>query len=131
MKYPTEEVPDKDLLYRRIPKIFVGTTISPSAFSFQEDGCSVNWEKYSTLERTRIENTRHPPNYYCVGSLRTGDVRGFELIVKHHPLPDENEPKIDNRGHCLITPHPEMIKPGKTLKYQVKLANLCTLIPPD
>ncbi len=131
MKYPTEEVPDKDLLYRRIPKVFVGTNISPSAFSFQEDGCSVNWEKYTTPERTRIENARHPPNYYCVGSIRTGEVRGIELIVKHHPLPDEIERNIDNQAHCLISPHPEMIKSTKTLKYQVKLANLCDLIPLD
>ncbi len=128
MKYPTEELPDKDLFYRRIPKIFVGASISPSAFSFQEDGCSVNWEKYSTPARTRIENARNPPNYCCVGSLKTGNVRKIDLVVKLNPLPNNASPDVDNRTHCLIIPPPEIKKSSKALKYQVKLANLCSLI---
>lgn len=131
MKYPTEQVPDKDQLFRRIPKAFIGATISPSAFSLNDDGCSVNWEKYSDPERTRVENARHPPDYYNVGALIAGAVRGVDLLVNHHPLPDDNEQNMDNRAHCLIVPLPEVRKSGKILKYQVKLANLCSLIPPD
>lgn len=131
MRYPTEDIPDKDLLFRRIPQIFIRVNISPSAFSFNEDGCSVNWEKYSDPERTRVEYARHPPNYYSVGALKAGDVRGIDLKVKHNPLPNEREKTVDNRTHCLITLLPEIRKSGKILKYQALLANLCSLIPLD
>jgi len=120
MAFPTELIPDEDILLRRIPRQFIkGSYISTRAFSFDADGCSVNWAKYSTPEEVR-QTEAHPPEYYMVGSLETGKTRQCGLNVQHAPV-------NDNRSYALIQ-LPQSNEPEDILEFQVSLTAICAIV---
>lgn len=98
MKWPVEDIPDGDLLYRRVhvnllPANKTDGTIPPGAFLGIE-GISVDWSKYSTASDS-LARSRQPAMTGIIQIL-AGDVRRFkELSVIHAPLDD-------NRAHSNI-----------------------------
>jgi len=121
MTNEVEEIFDEDLLYRRIHVQYVKKSLSPDAFDFRGDGCSVDLARLTTPESTRSGSPRNPPECYKVGVLEAGKVRGIGLTLDHCPEPD-------NPAHSLILP-PGGIEAADILGFQTELVNLCLQRP--
>ena len=126
--YPVESILDNDRVFRAIHKTLIRNNeiVSGKAFRFDANGCSVEWSKYSTPEKTRAFNLYKSPAEYGAAFLVTGEVRSQDMAVIHDPLPSLKVPEIDNQAHSLIIPpsqNPEDIKES-----QIILKRLSTLI---
>ena len=124
MSYPTEEIPPEDKLYRRIPNYYFKKGYIPTrAFHFDEDGCSVDWERYSDPEKTRnrVSDDGLDPSNFSVGSVINQNVLELGLNVQHNPQPNDVEPNRDNQTHTLIISN----DPEDILDIQNSLANQC------
>ena len=95
-----EEIPDQDILFYRIPRVwFPDGILNTAAFRNTQpsDGMSTDWNKYSTARETRRRSQRHPPEEYAVVQLVAGEVRR---------MPDQtvvHSPKADNRAHTATS----------------------------
>ena len=92
-------IPDNDDLYRRVlPLQFNPKKGKFTAPSFMlrndENGLSVNWERYSTPEESAICPVKPGKKYY-VGGLYAKIPRNEQLEVNH-------EPTRNNKSHSLI-----------------------------
>ena len=97
--YPTEAIPDNDKAFRRIHKVYLKDgKITPSGFkgnSNNKDSMSVNWERYSTAEKTKCEAPQ--PQENAVASFNVGEARKIgNVLVCHDPL-------CNNRAHSTIS----------------------------
>ena len=86
--WPSENVPDDDLLYMRVHKDhFCDGEIAPGAFRNQptrQHGMSTDWEKYSSPEETR--NRARNPIANAVIQMKVGHVRRIpHQRVAHTP----------------------------------------------
>lgn len=94
-----EEIPDQDILFYRIPRVwFPDGILNTAAFRNTQpsNGMSTDWNKYSTARETRRRSQRHPPEEYAVVQLVAGEVRR---------MPDQtvvHSPKADNRAHTDV-----------------------------
>jgi hypothetical protein len=118
-KFPIEDIPNEDTLYRRIHKAHVDSKneIMPMAFPTEDDGLSVNWSKYTNAEDTKNEVIvfgKLPENYGVV-SLIVGLVRAIPLRVIHDPT--------QNQAHSLILDIPPR-KPND-LGIRARLQGIC------
>lgn len=96
MNWQIEHIPDSDHVYRRVHVNFFITysnfeVIPPSAFR-DNNGISVDWEKYTTPEEKRARESKKNG----IIKIQAGIVRKYRnLTVDHSPL---NE----NRAHSNI-----------------------------
>lgn len=110
--WPTEDIPNSDLLFMRVHKALITPdgNISASVFVNHGDpsnpderaGMSTDWQKHSTPEecRARARDNRKDPNNYAVISLNVGAVRNIEgQTVEHTPI---YKPPIENRAHTDV-----------------------------
>lgn len=105
--WEVEEIPDQDILFMRIPRIyFPDGILNPAAFHntpTRKDGMSTDWNKYSTARDTRRRSQRKPPEEHAVVQLVVGEVRKIpDQTVVHAPL-------LSNRAHTEVfgEKHPE------------------------
>lgn len=115
--FSIEEIPNEELLFRRIHKTFLDKDGLPIPGGFkgtkeEPDSISTNWNRYSTSHDTR--NQARSPEDNAVVSLVAGEARSVETIqVKHEPI-------IGNRAHSAIQ--------GRlTTKIRMNLRDLCKM----
>ena len=99
MRWKVETIPDNHFVYRRIPdKLFKEGHISPSAFNNQGDGMSVDWQKYSTPEKTRniVSNQKKDPLEFGVAKIKAVKIREIEEQTLNHA------PSKRNRAHSTV-----------------------------
>ena len=96
--WPVEVIPDPDELYLRVLSHFVFKgEVQPACFVAHGPGMSVDWQKYSSPEKTREGSPRKPASSYGVVSLVAGHVREIDgLSVGHSPTQR-------NRAHSAVT----------------------------
>ena len=104
-KWPTEEIPDTDVLYYRIHKRRYQETsralpadapkdeLPPNLFKFIKGDLSVDWSKYATPQESK-DRTRVPADNGIV-EFESGDVRARAHKVVH--TPEQN-----NRAHSSV-----------------------------
>lgn len=74
-----EQIPDEDLLFMRAHRMFFRDgQFAPGVFRDQGDGMSVDWERYSTPEETRLRARRPEDN--AVIEMVTGEVRAIPPV---------------------------------------------------
>jgi hypothetical protein len=131
MTYPIESIPDqasdqKDLVvYRRFRQNhFKKERILPSAFNFNPDGCSINWGRYSDefMTLTQVGDNSH---LFGVCSLNVRKIRARDLDIIHDPLPNDSNPRIDNRAHSLIISH--SISDADIMDHRIYLSENCEI----
>ncbi|MQY63496.1 MAG: hypothetical protein GH143_04215 [Calditrichaeota bacterium] len=88
--WPKENIPDRDDIYRRIPKYQYRKdgTIGPGAFKDKGDSMSTYWSKYSTPHETKnlaAESGVNPDDFGVV-ALNVGDVKEIPQQVEHTPF---------------------------------------------
>ncbi len=95
--WETEDVPDGDLLYRRVhqEKLYRDGRPRPAAFTDYKGGMSTDWQRYSTPEQVRQRATGRPPREFAVVEFTAGQARHLNQVVAHDPLPD-------NRSHTNV-----------------------------
>ena len=107
-----DQIPDDDGLFRRIHVQFTRgrkaranpSYISPSGFSFSQDGCSVFWERFVNEEDVRNSclELGKKKIHYGILKLLAGKVRNQEnLDVKHDPTGNFRDYRC-NKAHSLI-----------------------------
>jgi len=90
-----EQIPDHDRLFLRVHITWVpDRKIVPGIFREHGGAMSVDWEKYSTAEETRLRG--RDPEKNGVVSLVAGAVRAIEQMTVEH------EPIRSNRAHSGI-----------------------------
>jgi hypothetical protein len=110
-RWPSESIPDEDLLYRWVHRQWFSKRhggISPTFFKNARDpqtgqgGMSTDWSRYSTPEESR-QRAREPAVNGVV-ELSVTDVRGIpEQTVVHTPIQNHPDPGIpDNRAHTDV-----------------------------
>lgn len=96
--WESEEIPDSDLLYRRVNINHVdGEIIMPIAFSDTE--LSTDWSRYCTdpnETKQRVILDRKDPSKYGVVSFEVGKVREIPRQIVCHT------PSNNNRSHSEI-----------------------------
>jgi len=98
--WPTEQIPDEDLLFMRVHKNEIqGGAPIPGAFRNRgegdQEGMSTDWSRYSTPETTKLR-AANPAWKGGVIQMVVGDVRKIpSQTVAHAPLPD-------NRAHTNV-----------------------------
>ena len=99
--WPSENIPDNDLLYMRVFHIYVkGDRVSLSVFKNMPtplDGMSTDWSRYSTPATTRAGGNKPPADYHVIKML-VGSVRQIpNQIVEHTP-----DWEKQNRAHTDV-----------------------------
>ena len=81
-----ESIPDSARLFMRIHVMLVpNRQLHPGIFREQRGAMSVDWEKYSTAEQTRLR--AREPNKNGIIALVAGAVRAIDqMTVKHEPI---------------------------------------------
>lgn len=81
-----EEIAGQDRLFLRVHISLVPNhNLHPGIFREHGNAISVDWEKYSTAEETRLRGRL--PDQNGIVALNTGNVRAIEgLEVKHEPI---------------------------------------------
>jgi hypothetical protein len=94
--FPVEDIPDSDSVFMRAHKnLMPNGVVVGSVFRSQDDSMSVDWERYSTPEATRLRARGYPEDN-AVLKLGVGGIRKIsDLQVAHSPLPD-------NRAHTDV-----------------------------
>lgn len=96
MAFPVEEIPDDDLLYRRIHQKHYHADIDKiSSVAFKDERMSVNWSKYSTPAEVANQSS------ILVVSLVARECRALSQIVEHIPIEARN-PGGPNRSHSEV-----------------------------
>ena len=122
--YEIEPIPDSDLIYLRVPKVYIDPdgVVIHRAFEEHDGGMSTNWAKYATPESTRqqvVANQKEPKNYGVL-SFVAGEVRRIEnTTVEHTPI------FPDNRSHTDVTGPGPKTPIGYQTMVRVKLAGMC------
>jgi hypothetical protein len=90
----TEEIFDKDDLYRRFPNEYIDENGNLSSVAFQNttgtDDMSVDLARLTTPEIAALDN-----NIYGLSIIKTGFARSLNQIVFHSPLED-------NKAHSTV-----------------------------
>lgn len=96
--WPTEAIPDNDLLYYRVHiNNAPDGVLHPGVFREQSGSMSTDWSKFSTPEATRLR-AKSGPAVNGVMTLHVGGVRSVSgLTVDHNPL-DSNQAHTDVKG---------------------------------
>lgn len=128
LAFPAEEIPDEDLLYMRVHKMWVRDDGSLRAGAFQErrdechpetpPGMSTEWEKYSSPAEARSRAKTPADN--GVISLRAGSVREID------PLTVEHTPKKEVRAHTDVRGLPPKKRDRDDPRVRVELRRLST-----
>jgi hypothetical protein len=108
--WPVEEIPDPDRLFLRVHagQLRHGK-LHPGIFKVHEDSLSVDWERYSTAEETRLRALKDQRQTGVV-ALIAGIVRSIEnLQVLHDPLPS-------NRAHSGVFGIEDPAKPERKVR---------------
>ena len=114
--WPAEGIPYAERLFMRAHRVFFrGGELAPGVFRDHGDGMSVDWERYSSPEETRLR--AREPEDNAVVQMVTGEVRAIPpLTVEHRPI-------RENRAHSEVlgTKDPEV---------RVKLRRICRIVIP-
>src|SRR5579863_5549249 len=93
----------------------------PGVFKTQGEGMSVDWEKYSTAEQTRLRAKK--PDENAVLSLPVISIRNIKpLRVVHEP-----DPQTSNRAHTEVF---DMPKAEQLAEARVKLLRIAVVVLP-
>jgi hypothetical protein len=90
-----EQIPDADFVYMRAHRNLIPKgVIEPGVFREQDGSMSVDWDRYSSPQITRLR-ARKNPEANAVLKMNVGGIRGFNNIqVEHAPIP-ENQAHTD------------------------------------
>lgn len=109
-RWPSELIPDEDLLYKFVHQQWFKKTgeVSPTFFKNVMDpltghsGMSTDWSRYSSPEETR--SRAKDPAINGVIEMTAVDVRAIpEQTVEHTPIQNNPNPKIkDNHSHTDV-----------------------------
>jgi hypothetical protein len=93
--WPVEPIPAPDRLFMRAHRVFFTSgQLAPGVFRDHGEGMSMDWERYSTPERTRLR-AKHPEDNAVI-QMVAADVRAIPpLTVEHRPVPE-------NRAHSGV-----------------------------
>jgi hypothetical protein len=95
-KWPSEIIPDGDLLFMRIHQDWIpGGELNLGVFRDHGIGMSTDWAKYATALDTK--NRARDPNKNEVLSFNARDLRSVPLEIQH--TPDEQN---NNRAHTDV-----------------------------
>ena len=100
-KWPKEQIPPSDWLYKRVPKAHYSDDVLNSAATFRntptkQDGMSVDWSRHSTPEQTLRRAVQKPVATYGVIKLQ---------VAKVAKIPGqriEHTPRDDNQSHADV-----------------------------
>jgi len=119
--WPSEEIPDGDLLFMRVHRQYFNPdgSIQPGVFKNQGEGMSTDWSKYADPEYTRSQGRM--PEENGVISLIAGDARHIPgQIVVHTPDRIKN-----NRAHTDVYGEKK-----KDPEIRVRFSRICRLVLP-
>lgn len=96
-----ETIPDTDSVFMRAHfQYFRNGELQPGVFRTQDDGMSVNWDRYASAEETKQQASKNPDDNAVI-KMPVADIRGIAgLKVKHIPEPA-------NRAHSNVHGLPE------------------------
>lgn len=98
--------------------------LAPGVFKAQGDGMSVDWDKYSTAEQTRLRAKK--PDENAILSLPVISIRNIKpLRVEHEP-----DPQADNRAHAEVFDMPKAEQLTETRIKLLRIAVVAIPIPP-
>lgn len=114
--WPTEPIPDNDLLYMRVHKNHIEPNGQILLIAFRnhgdsddpsiEPGMSTDWQKYSTPEecRKRAKDIGKDPQKYEVIQMSVKRIRAIpSQRVEHTPIYNPNaSPPLLNRAHTDV-----------------------------
>ena len=99
--WPKENIPDNNCVFMRAHRQhFSLGELGHGVFRRRKEGLSVDWDRYSTAEKTR-DRANSDPNDNAVISLLVSCIRKIQpLAVEHDPI--SLPPEKRNRAHSLI-----------------------------
>ena len=122
--WPTENIPDQDLLYMRVHRNNTRDG-APTAGAFKRhgEGLSTDWAKYCAgPEDTRGRAKSSQPQDHAIVSFVVGNVRADpRFTVMHTPIQRTIEDPIGNRAHADIRATADVSK----TEFRAKLSDLC------
>ena len=97
LEWPIEVIPSADSVFMRAHKMHIREgNLTPGVFKNQGSGMSVDWDKYSSPEETRLRGKI--PQHNAVILMQVAAVRAITgLAVEHSP-----DPQTRNRAHALV-----------------------------
>lgn len=118
-----EDIPDEDLVYRRVhKKLFSFPQPAYSViFNVNNPGMSTDWSKYSSPKETRNRAEMSTPEDNGVISLQTGEVRNINKLLVNY------SPTKKNRAHSIIIgkrTEEIVIALSRIYKWEIKTSNV-------
>ena len=103
MAWPVEEIPDNDILFYRVHRIYIrAEKLKPKVFQERgtgdEKGMSTNWNLYSTAQD--VQDQAKIPSDNGVIEFSVSALRNVDLNVNHKPLDN-------NRSHTNVNGLPD------------------------
>lgn len=127
--WPSEEIPNEDLLYMRVlrERVRADGTVSPGVFKnlpTDNHGMSTDWSKYRTNpQEVREGSARRPPSDFRVIKMIVGDVRQIsEQSVVHTP-----NWEMKNRAHTDVFGP----KSDKDVEIRLRFVRAASLVPEE
>ena len=121
--WPTEDIPDNDLLFMRAHRNYFEDDGSLGIGVFrnrptEQDGMSTDWEKYSTPQEAR--DRARTPRDNAILKMVAGDVRRIpSQTVVHEPDP-HNRAHTEVFGDKKATPEVRVLF-GRIFEYAIRL----------
>jgi hypothetical protein len=125
LDWPVEPIPDGDSVFMRAHRAhFRNGDLQPGVFKAQGDGMSVDWDKYSTAEQSRLRAKK--PDENAILRLSVLGIRSTEpLRVVHEP-----DPQHGNRAHTEVFDMPKAEQLAETRIKLLRIAVVAIPIPP-
>lgn len=123
MAWKIEEIPDEDLLYRRVHRNLVAFSEPAYSviFKVSPPGMSTDWSKFSTPTETRNRALSSNPEDKGVISLQTGEVRAVDSLSVNYT------PTKENKAHTTVIGEktPEVVvKLSRIYSWEIKPPNI-------
>jgi len=118
LKFPVEDIPDSDVVYRRAHRSRMRDgKPTVGVFTAVDGGMSVAWSKYSSAEESHSRSKN--PHDNAIVELSVGDIRNLVKLQVDHA------PEASNRSHSnvILPDHDENYTEART-----KLGRLATVV---
>ena len=121
--WPSEDIPDQDLLYMRVHRNNIQNgALTAGAFRRHGDGLSTDWARYCDgPDDTRQRARSSSPGDNAVVSFVVGDIRAdVRFTVAHTPVQRTLEDLAGNRAHADVRAATDVSK----TEFRARLADL-------
>lgn len=127
LPWPSEEIPDQDLLYTRVHRNnMVDGELTAAAFKIHGDGLSTDWAKHCFS----VDDTRRrakSPRDNAVVSFVAGDIRAdVRFAVVHTPIRPTADDPVGDRAHVDVRASRDVTK----TEFRAKLSDPWTMAIP-